>query len=230
MLLLDNLIAILMTTELFSCFTKAELTALFQENAYTITHYHKDAIIHMQNEQCNTLDIILSGEVAISKIDSNGDMLTISSFSVGDAWGEFLLFSHRNFYPMTIIAKSPAVVLHITKTLILRLCQENVAFLNAFLSSASDKALILTEKIKTLSLKTIRQCIVEFLICEYHLQNSTTIKLHMTKKELAEKIGVQRPSLSRELNKMRESGLISYDAKQITILDFTALNKLHIDS
>jgi Mn-dependent DtxR family transcriptional regulator len=52
----------------------------------------------------------------------------------------------------------------------------------------------------------------------------------MTKKELAEKIGVQRPSLSRELNKMRKDGLLTYDSKQITIMDVDLLNKLHIDS
>ena len=36
-------------------------------------------------------------------------------------------------------------------------------------------------KIKTLALKTIRQCIVEFLLYEYHAQKSTTIDLNMTK-------------------------------------------------
>ena len=73
-------------------------------------------------------------------------------------------------------------------------------------------------KIKTLALKTIRQCIVEFLLYEYHAQKSTTIDLNMTKKELAEKTGVQRPSLSRELNKMRKDGLITCDSKQISIV------------
>jgi Mn-dependent DtxR family transcriptional regulator len=52
----------------------------------------------------------------------------------------------------------------------------------------------------------------------------------MTKKELAEKIGVQRPSLSRELNKMRKDGLITYDPTQITIIDVDSLSQLHIDS
>lgn len=144
--------------------------------------------------------------------------------------GENLLFSHRNFYPMTITAKCDTEILQIKRELIMKLCQENMKFLNGFLQSASDKTLILMGKIKTLALKTIRQCIIEFLLYEYHVQKSTTIKLNMTKKELAEKIGVQRPSLSRELNKMRKDGLIIYDPKQITITDVDLLNKLHIDS
>ena len=40
----------------------------------------------------------------------------------------------------------------------------------------------------------------------------------MTKKALAERIGVQRTSLSRELAKMRADGLIKYDAESIEIM------------
>lgn len=41
---------------------------------------------------------------------------------------------------------------------------------------------------------------------------------------MAEKFGVQIPSLSRELNKMRKDGLIEYDAYSITIVDENALS------
>jgi DNA-binding transcriptional regulator LsrR (DeoR family) len=40
----------------------------------------------------------------------------------------------------------------------------------------------------------------------------------MTKKALADKIGVQRTSLSRELSKMKKDGLIECDSESITIL------------
>lgn len=43
----------------------------------------------------------------------------------------------------------------------------------------------------------------------------------MSKKEMAERFGIQRPSLSRELNKMRKDGLLEYDAKTITIKDLS---------
>lgn len=227
---MDNFISVLETVDLFKCFSADELSKLFQNNLYRIKTFFKDSVVHLQNEKCECLDIILSGTVLVQKIDSNGDLLTICSFSDGEVMGENLLFSHRNFYPMTITAKCDTEILHIRKELILKLCQGNTEFLNGFLQSASDKTLILMGKIKTLALKTIRQCIVEFLLYEHHAQKSTIIKLNMTKKELAEKIGVQRPSLSRELNKMRKDGLITYDSKQITIMDVDLLNKLHIDS
>jgi CRP-like cAMP-binding protein len=45
----------------------------------------------------------------------------------------------------------------------------------------------------------------------------------MSKQQFAEYIGVQRPSLSRELINMRDEGLIEFDRKTITILDIPAL-------
>ena len=226
---MDNLFSILETVDLFNCFSSDELDKLFQNNLYRTSTYFKDSIVHLQNEKCESLDIILSGTVLVQKIDSDGDLLTICSFSAGEAMGENLLFSHRNFYPMTITAKCDAKILQIKKELILKLCQDNSKFLKGFLQSVSDKTLILTGKIKILTLKTIRQRIIEFLLYECHIQKSTTIKLNMTKKELAEKIGVQRPSLSRELNKMRKDRLIDYDSKQIIIRDIDTLKHSHID-
>ncbi|WP_435788994.1 Crp/Fnr family transcriptional regulator [Clostridium sp.] len=175
--------------------------------------------MYFQNEKFTRFDIILKGTILVQDIDSKGNALTISDFNVGDVLGGNLLFSHKNFYPMTVIAKTDAIILHIKKDLIIKLCQINVVFLNNFLQSISDKTLILTDKVKSLSMKTIRQCIIDFLIYESFSQSSNTIKLQYTKKELAEKFGIQRPSLSRELNKMRKDGLIEYDAHSITIIE-----------
>ena len=141
-------------------------------------------MIYFQNEKCTRFDIILKGIILVQEIDSNGNVLTISDFTVGDVLGGNLLFSHRNFYPMTVIAKTDAIILHIKKDLILKFCQTNVVFLNNFLISISDKTLILTDKIKSLSMKTIRQCIIDFLIYESFSQNSKHSEIGTHKKRI----------------------------------------------
>lgn len=205
--------------DLFKDLSFEDLNHLLTKDLYEIKNYKKNVVIYFQNEKCTRFDIILKGTILVQDIDSRGNALTISDFNVGDVLGGNLLFSHKNFYPMTVMAKTDSIILHIKKDLIIKLCQINVVFLNNFLQSISDKTLILTDKIKSLSMKTIRQCIIDFLIYESFYQSSNTIKLQYTKKELAEKFGIQRPSLSRELNKMRKDGLIEYDARSITIID-----------
>ncbi|MGD9567027.1 MAG: Crp/Fnr family transcriptional regulator [Sedimentibacter sp.] len=227
---MENLNKLLKNVNLFECFSENELKKIFANNNYIIKNYNKNSIIYMQNEKCKSLDVILDGVISIQKIDSEGNMLSINDFTNGDIIGENLLFSIKNIYPMTIIAKSNVEILHINRELILMLCQNNKSFLIGFLQSLSSKALILSDKITSLSMKTLRQCIIDFLLFEYYAQNSTEIKLNMTKKDLAEKFGVQRTSLSRELNKMKKDGLIDFNSKYIIIKDVELLNELHFES
>ena len=99
------------------------------------------------------------------------------------------------------------------------LFSDNQAFLKSFLSLISDHATILGDRIKHYVNRTIRESITSFLEYERKQQNSNRIKISMSKKALAEKIGVQRTSLSRELAKMRNQGLITFDADFIEIIE-----------
>jgi len=214
-----DFISILENTELFKDIYLSTINHLFVQDSFNIKTYKKNSVIYFQNEKCVTFDIVLKGIVSVQSTDEKGNYISISDFTIGSELGGNLLFSHKNFYPMMVLAKTEVTLIHLKKDLVLSLCQSNTTFLSKFLHSISDKTLILTDKIKTLSLKSIRQCIIDFLMYESYVQKSNIIKLEVTKKDLAEKFGVQRSSLSRELNKMRKDGLIEYDAYSITIVN-----------
>ncbi len=214
-----DFISILENTELFKDISMSTINHLFVQDSFNIKTYKKNSVIYFQNEKCVTFDIVLKGIVSVQSTDEKGNYISISDFTIGSELGGNLLFSNKNFYPMMVLAKTEVTLIHLKKDLVLRLCQSNTTFLSKFLHSLSDKTLILTDKIKTLSLKSIRQCIIDFLMYESYVQKSNVIKLEVTKKDLAEKFGVQRSSLSRELNKMRKEGLIEYDAYSITIIN-----------
>ncbi len=214
-----DFISILENTELFKDISMSTINHLFVQDSFNIKTYKKNSVIYFQNEKCVTFDIVLKGIVSVQSTDEKGNYISISDFTIGSELGGNLLFSHKNFYPMMVLAKTEVTLIHLKKDLVLSLCQSNTTFLSKFLHSISDKTLILTDKIKTLSLKSIRQCIIDFLMYESYVQKSNIIKLEVTKKDLAEKFGVQRSSLSRELNKLRKDGLIEYDAFSITIVN-----------
>jgi CRP-like cAMP-binding protein len=102
--------------------------------------------------------------------------------------------------------------------MVLELCQTDIKFLQLLLNIISDRTIILSDKINEISLKTIRQQIMDFLIYEKELQKSNTVKLPYSKKSMAERLGIQRSSLSRELSKMRADGILLFDSKTITLL------------
>ncbi len=214
---IDNYMDALLKTDLFSGFAREDLQRLFAAHGYGIREYAGGQLIYMQNELCVSMDIILAGRVSVQKIDEDGNILRVAVFSGGEVLGANLLFSRSNLYPMTIVAEGETVILHIYKELILRLGQSSSAFMAELLAVVANKTLLLTDKIHALSLKTIRQQVCDFLQYEYYAQKSDVIELKISKKELAQRLGVHRTSLSRELNKMRREGLIEYDARSIIL-------------
>ncbi|PKM60139.1 MAG: Crp/Fnr family transcriptional regulator [Firmicutes bacterium HGW-Firmicutes-4] len=218
----QDLMTVLLSHSLFSDFSDEALNQVFRAHYYEKREYEKDQVIHFQNECCRTMDLILSGRVAVQNLDREGNVLTISIFQDGDVLGANLIFSSRNNYPMTVLAQSLVEILHLDQEMILELCQMNRTFMIGLMKAISDKTLILTDKINAISMKTIRQCIIDFLHYESRIQKSQRIRLPSSKKDLAQRFGIQRSSLSRELNKMRQDGLIDYDAKTITIKDLDA--------
>ena len=213
----DQYFEVLAGLDLFKSFSRDELKARLDDSGYDVKRYEKDQIIHLENEVCQSLDIILEGKVAVQKIDEEGNVLTINIFSAPEIIGAHLIFSTRNIYPMTVLADSEVVILRLNRELIVELGQSDPGFMVDLLQIISDRIMILADKIRTISHNTIREQITAFLTYEFSLQKSRVLKLNYTKKELAERLGVKRTSLSRELNKMRRDGLLDYDARTITL-------------
>jgi CRP-like cAMP-binding protein len=189
-----------------------------KEGRFKIKSYKKNTVIHFEGEPCNRLEIILTGEIVVERLDESGGLLTIAKFTGNDILGGNLLFSKTPSFPMTITAQQPSTIVEIEKELLFNLFVKSPPFLRRYLEYVSDHTSILGYKIKHYVNKTIRESLMSFLNHESKIHHSKRIELNMTKKALAEKIGVQRTSLSRELAKMKKDGLIQFDSDSITII------------
>ena len=197
--------------------TKNETELYLGDGSFKTVSYGKNSIVHFEGELCAKLELILTGQVVIERINADGSLMTIAEFFSDDMLGGNLLFSKNPYYPMTVKSKLPTVILEISKERLFELFAKNHDFLRNYLEAVADHAAILGDKIKHHVNRSIRDSVKSFLEYESKRQNSSQVQLNMTKKALAEKIGVERTSLSRELAKMKKQGLIDFDAKTITI-------------
>ena len=211
-------INLIRSTTLIKSLSGEDILANLKSGKFKVTSYKKSSVVHFDGERCSKLEIILSGKVVVDRIGESGNLLTISEFYNDDILGGNLLFSKYPYYPMTVLTQLPTDILEIDRETLFELFCNNPIFLRTYLELTSDRAFILGNKIKHYINKTIRESIMNYLNYESKIQNSNRIKLNTTKKSLAEKIGVQRTSLSRELAKMRDDGLILFDTDSITLL------------
>lgn len=192
------------------------LEYLIQEKQIYTRSYNKNATVHEQNKECCTIDVVSSGKLVAYSLASNGSESIVFEFDVGAIIGANLLFGDQNLYPMNIYSTSDCVLLHISKYGIEELLKE-YGFVMKFVQSLSANSQGMNQKIAMYTQKSLRENIKNYLLALSAQQNSSSIFLPTTKKQLADYFGVQRPSLFRELKRMKGEDLIEIANKKITI-------------
>ncbi len=174
--------------------------------------YQKGQIIHLEDDPCVSADFIVAGALHVKRHDVEGRTFMIERFKEGDLIGANLLFSSDPVYPMTIIAESDCIIVSYGKEQILHWCQSNAEFLESYMLEISDKTKVLVNAVRKISTGTLRENLTVYFneLMERTKNDSSgrVVKLPVTKKELAERYGVARTSLSRELARMESDGII----------------------
>lgn len=208
---------VLANSDLLKHFELEEIDYYIKRGDFKVVTYTKNSVLYFENDPCKKLQIILSGKVLAEKFDENGRLNTTYEFYADDMLEGALIFDDKPNFPATITTKEPTTILEIKKDTLFELLSSNPSFLHKYLNRIAKQTYSLINILEYSLKKSIRESILIFLKNERLKQNSNHIKLRTTKKALADKFGVQRTSLSRELANMKNEGLVTYDAKSITI-------------
>lgn len=216
---------ILCQSPIFRGISEAELTSLFGQIHYQVKNYQKSDLIVMGGEICDRLLIIQKGNVKAEMSDYSGKTIKIEDLTAPQPLATAFLFGKQNQFPVTVSATTNVEMISIPKAEFVKLLQLNSLILNNYLNTISTRAQFLSQKLKFLSFKTIKQKIAHFLL-EKAGDRFIAIELPQSQEQLAEMFGVARPSLARTLGEMVHEGLIEIQRRSIKILDKERMNKL----
>lgn len=211
--------------DLFSYFEEDFLKDMLKDNSYKVESFLKGEAIFNEGEICKYIHIILEGSVLIEKIDASGRYLAVGEAKKGEMMGPNVLFSKNSIYPLSTKARERVIIFMIPKSFLLKLCQSNLDFLEEVFRITSSKAFMLTRRLDEITVQTLRQNISRFLLSQVR-EGAREISLPFTKKEWADSLGVQRPSLSRELKKLEDMEIIKVKRNIIEIIDIAGLEEL----
>jgi CRP-like cAMP-binding protein len=213
---MDAKYKILLRCPLFIGLNEPELEELLETVTFKEGKFAKDEILANQNEICNRLIILLSGNVRAQMIDDTGKIMKVEDLYAPSPLATIFLFGERNRFPVEVAANMPVEAIIFSKETILTVFQQNRKVLLNYLNLSSMYANRLSDKLYFLSFKTIRQKISNYLLKLPEKDN--IVILDRSQNSLAEYFGVTRPSLSRELANMQADGLIKMERKKVEIL------------
>lgn len=209
---------------IFNKLTEEEAATLLKQYNFKVVTFEKETIIAHEDDKCNSIGLIISGKLEVSRLYSCGREIVISTLSSGDVFGEAIVFSTMKKYPATLKAVEKCELLFITKDELMNLFSSNGRILEGFLEVLSTKVLMMNKRIKNISFKSLRHKVVNYILENRNL-NDNKVFLSESKEKLAAVLGIPRPSLSRELMALRDMGYIDFDRKIITIIDEKALEE-----
>ena len=163
---MEKLIDKLLKNEIFNEIDTDTIEQIISEVDYYINKYNSGEIIAQEEEECNALGFILSGNIEIKRIYSCGKEIILSKFGVGEVFGEALVFSKNHNYPATIEAIEESEIFYINKVDMIKLCSKYEKILENFMALLSNKVILLNSKIKRLSFKSIKHKIVDYILEE----------------------------------------------------------------
>ena len=165
--------------------------------------------------------LLLKGKIESSFQNENFDQITMHTFTGGYLFGEGLVINHAKNSPVQVRAVEDSVVLFIDLEMIYA-AADNTQIRNILarnlIKSLAKKNLILNQKVRILSQKSLRDRIFIYLRT-LPKDKDGYVRIPFTQTALAEYLGVNRSALSRELGRMQSEGLLVIDGKRIKIID-----------
>ncbi|MGQ9558192.1 MAG: Crp/Fnr family transcriptional regulator [Desulfurispora sp.] len=192
--------------------------------------YRKNELVTRAGEKFTGIGVVLSGHLTVTRESMGGQRVIITALEAGDLFGEIIAFAGEQSWPATVLAQDECRVLFLPPEKIVGSCEKQCSFhrllITNMLGIVSRRALLLSRKVEYLSLKSIRGRIAAFLLEQMQKTGQTTFILPFTRHVMADFLNVARPSLSREMGRLRDEGVIDFHRSSVRILDVPALQKM----
>lgn len=203
--------------------TKLEIIEKIMEGiTWQVKRYNKGEMVALAGEECRNLMIVAEGSVKGEMTDSSGRVIKIEDVESPRAIALSFLFGQHNYFPVNVTANEASAILLIPKPDLITLLQSDKQVLQNILDAISSRAQFLSQKIRTLSMQSLRGKIARMLLA-LSKEQGNVVQLPSTQTELADYFGVARPSLARTLGEMAAEGIITVERRTVTLLDHKAL-------
>ncbi|MCE5284723.1 MAG: Crp/Fnr family transcriptional regulator [Pelosinus sp.] len=220
----------LIKTPLFSNIGQTDLTNMLGCLDIKVKEYPKSHYIVSAGEPLSGIGILLSGEAAVIKENAAGSRIIMTILQPGGLFGEMPAFLPEAHWPASVYTQKSSSVLFLPPEKIVSGCQKlcpwhQTLTLN-MLKIISEKALQLNKKVEYLSMKSMRGKLCAFFLEQYQKNANTTFTLPLKRNELADFLNVSRPSMSREMARMKEEGLIDFYLSSVRLLNIEKLRTM----
>lgn len=214
--------------KLFHQITKEETEKILNCSKAGMRSFSEGSYVFSQGETPTRLFLLLEGKIQISKDFTSGKRDILYMVEKGNVFGEIFLFGDRRHYWYDAVAVTDSRVLELPWDFFYHFCSKacdhHKQFTQNMLEILSENNFTITRKLHLISTASLRERLAIWLLDA--ADDNGQVTLQMNREQLADFLGVARPSLSRELMKMQKDGLLEVAKNRIVICDREALEQV----
>ncbi|HOW37388.1 MAG TPA: Crp/Fnr family transcriptional regulator [Candidatus Izemoplasmatales bacterium] len=189
----------------------------WSENADSIRHLQPGEILFWEGDRCQWIGMVISGRICIRSLHLEGEEYLIQTIEPNQFFGDVMTFADAPCYLGQVVAEEATTVAFFSPMRFLTILKTIDGLLEDYLRAVSHKAYELKQELKLRSVPGLRERILFFLRSEALRQGKETIDVGVSREALALRLGVARPSLSRELSSLQKDGVLIVRGKRIQI-------------
>ncbi len=194
-----------------------------------VHRFGRGSVILRRGERGDSLAVVISGRVKIAVVTVEARDITFNFLGVGGMIGELAVFDGGE-RTADAIAMEDTEVLFLNRRDLLPVLKSHPDALIGIICVLCEKLRHASAIVEASSLVMSRRVAAALLrLAQHHgrvVDGQTRIDLRLSQTELATYAGLSRENTNRQLNDLRDRGLVSLDKQHLIITDPTGLTEL----
>jgi CRP-like cAMP-binding protein len=189
--------------------------------------FKRGSVIYSEGDFAKGCYFLFSGILKVFKTGLEGKEQIIRFAKEGDLIGFRSVLSHERFCTSAKVIDD-AIVCFIPSNILTKLIQENSNFALQLMKVTCTELGEANNYITDIAQKTVRERLAEVLVHledAFGLNEEGTLKITLTREELANMVGTATESVIRLLSEFKSDKLIELNGRKIKILDSNSLRK-----
>ena len=204
---------------LFQGLSAEEWAALEQSGCLRTKSYPRHAVIFHAGEQVHALGVVLRGTVHIENLDLWGSKSILSSISAGQAFAETYAFCGEALMVDAVAAEHCEILFLHTAALTDARIEPALKdkLLRRLLAVSMRKNLSLSQRIFCTTPKTVRGRLLTYFSAQAARCGRMEFEVPFNRQQMADYLNLDRSALSKELCKMRDEGLLTFEKNRFAL-------------
>ena len=214
---------VLGTLPLFEPLSSAERERL--ADGCRMRTFARGAALFREGERADGMHVVLRGVVKVVRFAPDGRETVLHLVRKGNTIGEAAMFQ-RGTFPASAVAVDDVETLYVSAEALFALVTENPELALRMLAALSLRLRMFAHKLAVQGQGGAVGRLATYLLHRRQIGGADVIRLGVSREVLANLLGLARETLSRQLSRFVEAGLVELKGKDIAIRDAAALREI----